>query len=152
MELLWSEDIELPEPQFELPPGRAIAGLDICMILSGPTTMTFDENVFGYPVHVDATSTYDVDWGSNDARPGVRSDRYTYGYTGRGGYCDEGGTLRHQYTRRGPVTVVVTQYWTANWRVGDETGVIPDELYTSTTVDAFPVVELQAMITNTPGR
>lgn len=148
MQRLWTEDIELPDPVVQLPPGRAITGLDICMILSGPTTVSFDENVFGYPVHVDATSSYDIDWGSDDSRPSERSDRYTLGATGQGGYCDEGGDIRHQYTRRGPIDIQVTQHWTANWRVGPETGVIVDELYTETTVTRFPVVELQATITN----
>lgn len=145
---VWTQDIGLPDPIVALPPGRAIAGLDICMILSGPQTMTFDKTVFGYRVQIEATSTYDVDWGSNDSRPGQRSDRYTTGKTTQGAYCDRGGTIRHQYTRRGPVTIVVTQRWTAQWRVGADSGVIADELRTTTTLTDFPVVEVQAVITS----
>lgn len=147
VQLVWTHDVPLPKPGVEVPPGRAITGHDACMILSGPTTVTFDEVVFGFPVHIDASSTYDVDWGSNDNPPGVTSDRYTTGYTGRGGYCDEGGTLRHQYTRRGPVTIVVTQRWTAHWTVGSDSGVIADQLATTTTLADFPVVEIQAVVT-----
>lgn len=144
---LWLHDIALPQPVFDMPPGRAITGLDICMILSGPTTVTFDKTVFGYDVHVDATSVYDVDWGSNDNPPGVATDQFTHAYVGHGGYCDQGGTLRHQYTRRGPVNVTVTQRWTAHWRVGNQTGVIANQLHTSTTHANFPVNEVQAVVT-----
>lgn len=126
------------------PPGGAITGLDLYLSIGGSQKLTFDVQSLGYAVHLDVTSTYDVDWGDPSPDASVLGRKVTRGHRTQGGLYPK-GDLRHQYIERGPVTIAVTQRWTARWTAGGESGTISDVLYTEAST-TLPVEEIVAVL------
>jgi hypothetical protein len=87
-----------------------------------------------------ATGSYVVDWGDGTAP------------LWDGPFQAEGrpypnGNIAHTYDNVGTVTITLRERWTATWSLGPVTGVLGG-LATVATIPAFPVQQLQAVITN----
>lgn len=141
----WHWQTKLPSPTLSTSPtGGAITGLDLYLSIGGPQALAFDIAALGYTIHLEVTSTYDVDWG--DPRP---SNENPLGYAVTKGHRTQGGPypdgdLRHQYIERGTVTIAVIQRWTATWSGGGEAGTIAGRLSTTGTL-SIPVQEIVAV-------
>ncbi len=141
----WYTEVVLPDPTLATNPTRAITGLDTFLTIGGPQTVTWAGTALGHQVRLDVASTYDIDWDDPrpDSQPNGRA-RIT-GTTSQGGPYPH-GDLRHQYIDRGPVTIQVTQRWTAHWSAGGQSGTLADRLLTTSSL-VLPVEELQAVVT-----
>lgn len=136
----------LPDPTMATsPPDGAITGLDLFLSIRGAQTLSFDVPSLGYVVHLEVTSTYDIDWGDPSPDGSALGAKVTRGHTTQGGPYPN-GDLRHQYIERGSVTIAVTQRWTANWTAGGDSGTISDVLYTQASL-SMPVQEIVAVVT-----
>jgi hypothetical protein len=132
---VWHDQVDLQDPTLRMAPGKAITGLEGCLEIAGPQSVSRDfPNVFGYDIHIDATSTYDVDWGDGT---------WTHGLSTQGGPCP-GGTIRHTYTTKGTATIVVYQTWQATWSAGGPPAPIPGQLETTASL-TLPIEEVQAV-------
>jgi hypothetical protein len=117
-------------------PGHAITGKPAYLEVNSPRTIRTTETAFGHTVELTITSVLDVDWG--DGSPQERN------LTRQGGPWPS-GDITHVYTdlaTAAPLTV--TQRWHATWRVGTQTGVIADQLFTRATLP-LEVREIQAV-------
>jgi hypothetical protein len=142
----WQTEVKLPDPILSTNPSIAITGLDTFLTISGPTTVTWSGTALGMPVHINVTSTYDIDW--DEPRPDASKPNGAAkitGTTSQGGPWPN-GDLRHQYIERGSATIQVTQRWTAHWSVGSESGVLADRLHTTSSL-TVPIQEIQAVVT-----
>jgi len=130
------EEIPLPAPDPYIAPGRAITGLASFLETRG--TLSFDyENptTIAGPLTIAASGRYEVDWGDG---------------IGSGPYAVEGGpwpdgSIVHTYTDVGTYDVVVRIAWTATWNLGGASGTLY-ELRTESTIEDFPVGQLQAVV------
>lgn len=128
------ERIPLPKPQPHIAPGRAITGKLAYLETHNEIRHVYtNETVFG-PLEIVATGRYHVDWG----------DSTTGTYEGEGGPWPD-GSITHQYIDVGSYDVVVTERWTATWRLGGEGGVLR-QLQTVGRIDDFPVQQIQAVV------
>lgn len=129
------ERVSLPMPRPHIAPGRAITGKLAYLETNNRTSYTYtNDTVFG-PLEIVATGRYFVDWGDgNTSGP----------HAGEGGPWPD-GSITHQYIDVGNYNVVVTERWTATWRLGGESGVL-HELRTSGRIDNFPVQQIQAVV------
>ena len=133
--LVWQDSVELPDPVLEIKPGYAITGKAAYLEVTSPRTITTTTTAFGHAVELTVKSVLDIDWGDGTVERNV---------TRQGGPWPT-GDISHVYTDTNPAAPVhVTQRWTASWRVGTQTGVIADQLFTETTLP-LPVRELQAV-------
>ena len=129
------ERVPLPIPQPKIAPGRAITGKPAYLETKGAVSHTYtNDTVFG-PLFIVATGSYVVDWGDG---------------TTSGPHSFEGkewpdGQITHEYINVGSYDVVVTERWTATWRLGGESGVLRT-LQTTGRIDDFPVQQIQAVI------
>ena len=133
--LVWQDSVELPDPVLQIKPGHAITGKPAYLEITSPRTIRTTETAFGHAVELTVTSVLDIDWGDGTVERNV---------TRQGGPWPA-GDITHVYTDtidRAPVRV--TQRWKASWRVGSQTGVIADQLFTEATLP-LPVRELQAV-------
>jgi hypothetical protein len=129
------ERVPLPKPQPAIAPGRAITGKHAYLETRGEIGHTYtNDTVFGQLVIV-ATGSYVIDWGDGE-RSGPHS------FEGRP-WPD--GQITHEYLNVGSYDVVVTERWTATWRLGGESGVLRT-LQTTGRIDDFPVQQIQAVI------
>ncbi|MGH9190134.1 MAG: hypothetical protein ACRD0Q_08910, partial [Acidimicrobiales bacterium] len=133
-ERFWQE-VPLPAPRPRIAPGWAITGKQSFLETNGTTTHTFTRNTSFGPMEVTATGDYSVDWGDGTV---------TGPHRGEGGPWP-GGRITHTYQRVGHYDVVVTERWTATWRVGARTGRL-SELRTAGRIDGFRVEQVQAVI------
>ena len=134
--LIWEDTVELPDPQLQIKPGYAITGKPIYLEITSPRTIRTTTTAFGHAVELTVTSVLDIDWG--DGTPVERN------VTRQGGPWPT-GDITHVYTdTTNQAPVRVTQRWKASWRVGSQTGVIADQLFTESTL-LLPVRELQAV-------
>lgn len=131
------ETIPLPAPKPTIPPGYAITGKPAYLVTGG--TLDPDpyhqQTVIG-SLAITAHGTYHVTWGDGAAS---------------GPYDTEGnawpnGNIAHTYDDTGSYTVTLTETWTATWHLGAATGTL-NQLATHATIPAFPVRQLQAVIT-----
>ena len=83
-----------------------------------------------------AKGSYTVDWGD-----GTQSGPHSF----EGKPWPE-GQITHDYLNVGSYDIVVTERWTATWRLGGESGSLRT-LQTTGRIDDFPVEQLQAVIT-----
>lgn len=129
------ERVPLPKPQPAIAPGRAITGKTAYLETKGSVNHTYtNDTVFG-PLVITATGSYFVDWG----------DGHTSGpHSFEGGPWPD-GAITHQYTDVGSYDVVVTERWTATWRLAGESGVLRT-LQTTGRIDDFPVQQIQAVV------
>lgn len=137
-ESFWTE-VPLPVPIPHIAPGRAITGLPAYMETKGATTHRFGRSTPFGPMIIEATGTYQVDWG----------DGTTTGPHSAEGKAWPEGEIKHSYRDVGSYNVVVTQRWTATWSVGDESGQL-DGLSTAAGIADFPVGQIQAVLVNPP--
>lgn len=131
---LW-EEVLLPIPRPHIRPGRAITGKLAYLETNGQTRHVFrNSTAFGW-LEIEATGSYLIDWGD-----GHRT----------GPYSAEGqpwpdGQITHDYMDVGAYDIIVTENWSATWRLGAETGVLRT-LQTSGRINDFPVEQIQAVI------
>ena len=129
------EEVVLPQPRPEIDPGRAITGKLAYLETNGQTrTIYTNSTIFG-PLEIIATGTYMVDWGDGE----------TSGPHTLEGKPWPDGHITHEYEHVGSYDIVVTEKWTATWRLGGESGVLR-ELETEGQINDFPVQQLQAVI------
>lgn len=129
------ERTPLPRPQPAIAPGRAITGKLAYLETRGEVAHTYtNDTVFG-PLEIVAKGSYTVDWGDGD----------TTGPHGFEGKPWPDGRITHDYLDVGRYDVVVTERWTATWRLGGESGVLRT-LQTTGRIDDFPVEQIQAVV------
>ena len=129
----WQE-ILLPKPHPYIAPGRAIAGKWAYLETHGETRFVHTQDTILGPLEIVATGEYYVDWG----------DGQTSGpHNGEGAPWPD-GEIRHTYVWAGTVDIVVTERWTATWRLGSASGNLR-QLRTTGTIEDFPVQEIQAV-------
>ncbi len=129
------EEVPLPKPKPAIAPGRAITGKLAFLETRGEITHTYTNDTAFGPLEILAKGSYVVDWGDGETT---------------GPYDIEGkpwpnGQITHEYVDIGVYDVVVTEKWTATWRLGGQSGVLRT-LQTTGTIGAFPVEQLQAVI------
>ena len=129
------EEVDLPKPRPEIAPGRAITGKLAYLTTNGRTTHVYTSNTIFGPLEISATGSYSVDWGDGETS---------------GPHAFEGkpwpdGEITHQYERVGNYDIVVTERWTAAWRLGCQSGILRT-LQTDGTIGNFPVQQIQAVI------
>jgi hypothetical protein len=129
------EQVPLPKPAPSIAPGRAITGKLAYLETNGEITHTYTNDTTFGPLHIVAKGSYSVDWGDGETT---------------GPYDIEGrpwpnGEITHDYVNIGVYDVVVTEKWTATWRLGGQSGVLRT-LQTTGTIGDFPVEQLQAVI------
>lgn len=129
------ERIPLPKPQPAIAPGRAITGKLAYLETRGETTRTYtNATVFG-SLEIVASGTYSVDWGD-----GQKSGPFAFE-----GKAWPEGRITHEYIDVGSYDVVVTERWTATWRLAGESGALRTLQTTGRIVD-FPVEQIQAVV------
>ena len=129
------EEISLPHPRPQIAPGRAITGKLAYLETNGQTRHVYSNSTVFGPLEIVATGSYTVDWGDGDKS---------------GPHAFEGkpwpdGRITHEYQNVGAYDIVVTERWTATWRLGGQNGVLR-ELRTIGRIDDFPVEQIQAVI------
>ena len=129
------ERIPLPKPKPEIAPGRAITGMLAYLETKGELTHAYSNSTAFGPLEIMATGKYTVDWG----------DETTTGPHSFEGKPWPDGEITHEYINVGSYNVVVTENWTATWRLGGESGVLRT-LRTTGRIDDFPVQQIQAVI------
>ncbi len=129
------ERIPLPKPQPAIAPGRAITGKLAYLETKGELTHTYTNNTAFGPLEIVASGGYTVNWG----------DGTTTGPHSFEGVAWPDGKITHEYLNIGKYNVVVTEKWTATWKLGAESGVLRT-LQTTGRIDAFPVEQIQAVV------
>lgn len=129
------ERVPLPKPQPAIAPGRAITGKLAYLETKGELTHTYTNDTAFGPMEIVAKGSYTVDWGDGETS---------------GPHAFEGkpwpdGRITHDYLEVGSYDIVVTERWTATWRVGGESGDLRT-LQTTGRIDDFPVEQIQAVI------
>lgn len=129
------QDIPLPTPAPSIAPGWAITGKPSFLETHGERSHTYSQGTPFGPLELTATGGYLVDWGDG---------------TTTGPYAIEGapwpdGRITHTYIDVGHYDVVVTEEWSATWRLGDESGALGG-LRTVGRIDDFRVEQVQAVV------
>ena len=127
-------DVPLPKPGPHIAPGRAITGKLAYLETRGELTHTYNQETPVGPLAITATGRYYVDWG----------DGTTTGPHDSEGGPWPNGRITHEYIDVGSYDVVVTERWTATWRLGPASGNL-SELRTTGRIDDFPVEQIQAV-------
>lgn len=131
------QTVTLPVPKPQIPPGYAITGKPVFLVTNGTLApASFGEATPLGPLRVTAHGAYAISWG----------DGATSGPFSNEGLPYPNGTIRHTYDNVGVVTVTVTVSWTATWTLGGAGGTLGG-LRTVATIAAFPVRQIQAVIT-----
>lgn len=133
--LRYWEQIPLPKPNPTIAPGWAITGKLAYLETNGELRHTYTNSTAIGPLEIVATGTYYVDWGD-----GEKSGPHTV----EGKPWPE-GTITHEYTWARTYNIVVTERWTATWRLGGKSGTLR-ELQTTGRIDNFPARQIQAVI------
>jgi hypothetical protein len=125
----------LPAPDLKMQPDYAVTGKRAYLQIANNQAAHFDvADPLGPPIGIDATSTYQIDWGDGTA---------TTTTTSQGGPWPN-GDVSHVYTTTARARIItVTQQWSATWRAGGQQGVL-DNLRTQGTL-TIPVTEVQAV-------
>jgi len=129
------ERVPLPKPQPSIAPGRAITGKLSFLETRGEVAQTYTNDTAFGRLEIVATGSYTVDWGDGE-------DSGPHGFEGKA-WPD--GRITHDYLNVGSYDIVVTERWTATWRLGDESGNLR-ALQTTGRIDDFPVQQIQAVI------
>ena len=129
------ERIPLPRPEPHIAPGWAITGKLAYLETRGRTTYEYTNSTpFGQLV-IRATGRYYVDWGDGE----------TTGPHSREGRPWPEGEITHDYIWARTYDIVVTERWTAEWTIGNESGTLR-ELRTTGRIDDFRAREIQAVV------
>jgi len=127
--------IPLPKPGPSIAPGWAITGKYAYLETRGERQHTYTrETPFG-PLVLTATGRYLVDWGD-----GTQTGPYDF----EGGPWPE-GQITHTYIDVGIYDVVVTEQWSASWRLGGESGTLSG-LQTEGRIEDLRVEQVQAVV------
>lgn len=129
------ERVPLPKPQPAIAPGRAITGKLAYLETRGAISHTYTNDTAFGPLVIVATGSYVIDWAD-----GEKSGPHSFE-----GKPWPDGLITHNYMHVGSYDVVVTERWTATWRLGGESGVLRT-LQTTGRIDDFPVEQIQAVI------
>lgn len=129
------EQIPFPQPHPSIAPGRAITGKHAYLETNGDLVRTYINNTVLGTLSIVAHGAYTVDWGDGQTTG-------PYGFEGRP-WPD--GRILHDYMNVGTYNVVVTERWTAEWQLANETGVIRT-IQTVGTISNFPVQQIQAVV------
>lgn len=129
------ERVPLPKPQPTIAPGRAITGKMAYLETKGETGHTYTNGTVFGPLEIVAKGSYTIDWGDGE----------TSGPHGFEGKAWPEGKITHEYQDIGRYDVVVTEKWTATWRLGGESGILRT-LQTTGRIDSFPVEQIQAVV------
>lgn len=129
------EEIPLPEPRPYIAPGWAITGKRAYLETRGETRHVYTNNTVLGPLEIVATGQYYVDWGDGESS-GPHSVE---------GRAWPDGEITHDYVWAGTYDIVVTERWTATWRLGGESGVLR-QLRTTGRIDDFPARQIQAVV------
>ena len=87
-------------------------------------------------LNVSAKGTYEVNWGDGTVTGPFAAEGVAY----------PNGNIAHTYDNVGTYTVTVNETWTATWHLGAAAGTL-QQLHTQGVIAAFPVRQLQAVIT-----
>ena len=134
------QTIPLPVPKPSIPPGYAITGKPAYLVTNGTLAPApYQQTTPLGPLTITARGSYLIDWGDGTLP------------TWAGPYRQEGraypnGNIFHTYDNTATLTVTVREVWTATWALGPATGAL-NTLQTTATIAAFPVEQLQAVIT-----
>ncbi len=101
------QHIPLPKPRPHIAPGWAITGKPAYLETQGELRHTYTTDTPLGPLTLEARGRYYVDWGD-----GTRDGPYTVE-----GRPWPDGEITHRYIHVGRYDVVVTEEWTADWRV-----------------------------------
>ncbi|HEV2767872.1 MAG TPA: PKD domain-containing protein [Acidimicrobiales bacterium] len=109
--------IPMPTPRPRIPPGHAITGLPAYLETRGTLSHRVgpEPTELG-PIEVHATGAYYVDWGDGSPEEGPFSFEGEAYPTGR---------IVHTYRDTGTYTVTVRVAWSADWRLGGDSGTVP---------------------------
>ncbi len=129
------EEIPLPKPAPHIAPGWAITGKLAYLETNGQLRHTYRNSTAVGPLEITATGSYYVDWGDGETTG-------PYSFEGRP-WPD--GEITHEYQWAGTYNIVVSERWTATWRLGGQSGTLR-ELRTTGRIDNFPVRQIQAVI------
>jgi hypothetical protein len=129
------ETIVLPRPNPSIAPGRAITGKPAFLETHGQTSGSYTFRTPLGQLDISASGQYLVSWGDGEQS---------------GPFALEGspwpdGRIRHEYLNVGTYDILVTEQWTATWRLAGERGVLR-RLATSGQIADFPVGQIQAVI------
>ncbi len=127
--------VPLPKPSPYIAPGWAVTGRKSFLETRSQPSATFTRDTPRGELTLDATGPYYVDWGDG---------------TQSGPYDDPGGpwpngVITHVYENVGTYNVVVTQRWSATWRMSDGESGRLGGLQTVGRIDGFRVEQLQAV-------
>ena len=129
------EEIPLPKPAPYIAPGWAITGKLAYLETNGELRHVHRNSTVVGPLEISATGTYYVDWGDGET---------TGPHSVEGKPWPE-GEITHEYRWAGTYDILVTERWTASWRLGGQSGTLR-ELRTSGQIDDFRVTQIQAVI------
>ncbi|MFN2607444.1 MAG: hypothetical protein ABR511_06045 [Acidimicrobiales bacterium] len=128
--------VKLPAPRPSIAPGRAITGKTAYLETHGSLHDSYSADTPVGPLRIDSTGTYVVDWGDGQT---------SWSYSSEGGPWPD-GQITHVYEDVGTYDVVVTEHWTADWRIGGASGHLTGQ-QTAGRIDDFPVEQVQAVVT-----
>lgn len=129
------ETVQLPKPHPEIDPGRAITGKPAYLETHGRISETYTSGTIFGLLEIVASGSYEIDWGD-----GQRSGPHRF----EGEPWPE-GRITHEYQTVGHYDVIVTEKWTATWRMGSNSGILR-ELSTEGRIDDFVVQQIQAVV------
>ena len=126
----WADQHNLPAPTLKVTPEVGITGLRTHLSIdnTGPTTVMFNDPLLAEPIYIDATPTYEVNWGDSNVDT----------TTSNGGPSSD---LYNVYEDIGFYDIHVTAHWEATWRVG-QTGLVQGELSGLSTEATLPRLEI----------
>jgi hypothetical protein len=109
--------IPMPVPDPRIPPGHAITGLPAYLETRGTLSHRVGPAATALgPIEVHATGAYYVDWGDGSPEEGP------FGFEGA---AYPTGRILHTYRDTGTYTVAVRVAWSADWRLGGDSGTVP---------------------------
>ena len=129
------EEVLLPKPQPYIAPGWAITGKYAYLETRGELRDIFTKATPIGPLEITSTGRYYVDWGDGE-RTGPHSVE--------GGPWPD-GEITHTYIDVGHYDVVVTEEWTATWRLGPASGSLSGQ-QTVGRIDDFRVEQIQVVV------